>query len=145
MADKRAIRRGVTVLLFVALLISLMGVAYVAVNPPPATEPFTEFYVLGPDGNATDYPTNLTTGESGTVIAGVTNHEHETVDYDVELRLSNRTAGERSVTLDDGGSWERSMSFTAREPGKQKLQLLLYRDGTTEPYRTARLWIDVSA
>ena len=41
----------------------------------------TEFYLLGPGGKASDYPTNLTVGQNGSVIIGIVNHEYKTVNY----------------------------------------------------------------
>jgi len=42
---------------------------------PRLGETFTEFYILGPGGNASCYPTNLTVNETGGVILGLMNHE----------------------------------------------------------------------
>lgn len=139
-------KRAVTVILAVALLGSILGVVFFAANPPPATEPFTEFYVLGPDGTATDYPTDLSVDGSGTVIVGVTNHEHQTVSYTVVMSLGDQTLSERSVELEDEAIWEDEMSFTAQEPGRQQLRLELYRGDSSsgEPYRSLRLWVSVT-
>lgn len=137
--------RAVTWVLAVALLASLSGVVFFAANPPPATEPFTEFYILGPDGSASDYPTDLSVGESGTVIVGVTNHEHHAVSYTVVMTLEGEAIGERSVRLDDEETWEREMSFTAQESGRQALRLELYRGEVSgEPYNWLRLWVSVT-
>src|SRR5437879_9320934 len=54
---------------------------------PRAGETFTEFYILGPGGNASGYPTNLTPSQPGTVIIGVINHEAATADYTVRVDL----------------------------------------------------------
>jgi uncharacterized membrane protein len=59
------LERALTWALGIALLGSMLAVGYVAVNPPETTDPYTEFYVLGPEGNASGYPSNLTVGESG--------------------------------------------------------------------------------
>lgn len=144
--DKTTTKRAVTGVLAVALLASIGGVVFFAANPPPATEPFTEFYVLGPDGTASDYPTNLSVGESGTVIVGVTNHEHEAVSYTVVMTIGDETIRERPVRLADEETWEGELSFTAQEPGRQRLRLELYRGESTsgEPYRSLRLWLSVT-
>ncbi len=42
-----------------------------------AGERFTEFYILGLEGKADNYPDELTVGEEGRVILGIVNHEHE--------------------------------------------------------------------
>ena len=38
--------------------------AYVIITPKEG-EKFTEFYILGPNGTASDYPTELKVGEEG--------------------------------------------------------------------------------
>lgn len=145
MVSRKQLKRATTIALFAVLLISMAGVIAVAMDPPSATESYTEFYILGPGGNATDYPRNLSVDESGTVIAGVSNHEHRRTAYRLELRLLNQTAAERELSLDDGETWEEDITFTAREPGRQRLDLLLFREGSAKPYRTTRLWLNVTA
>jgi uncharacterized membrane protein len=145
MVDRATIERAVTWVLVVALVASTAGVVYVAANPPPASEPYTEFYVLGPDGNASEYPTNLTVGETGTVIVGVSNHEHQDETYTVVMELENETVSEQQVQVNDGETRENELSFTAEEAGRQKLRLLLYKNGAESPYRTLRLWLNVSS
>jgi len=76
------------------LLVCLAGVigatVYIAVYPKIG-ERFTEFYILGPSGKAYGYATNLTLGESGTVIIGVVNHEYERISYKIVVTLDNET------------------------------------------------------
>lgn len=109
-------------------------------------ERFTEFYVLGPGGKVEGYPTNLTLGESGTVILGVVNHEYEKVSYRVAIKLDNETIG----TIDDirlvhEQKWEQNVTFTPNMVGeKLKLEFLLYANGGTEPYRKLHIWIIVN-
>ena len=75
--------RALTWILAIALVVAVAGVVYVAVNPPETTDPYTEFYVLGPDGNASEYPTRLAPGETDEVILGVSNHEYQVGLYHV--------------------------------------------------------------
>ncbi|WP_436926759.1 DUF1616 domain-containing protein [Halosimplex amylolyticum] len=140
------VRRTLTVVLLVVLASSVAGVVYVAVNPPETTDPYTEFYVLGPSGNASDYPTNLTVGESGEFIVGLTNHEHGSTTYSVVARLGDRPIVNRSVTLADEETWESNVSFVAESPGEHRLRILLYKDGTVsgEPDDSLRLFVTVS-
>ncbi len=58
------------------LLEAFSALGYTLV-PPYDNEAYTEFYLLGPDGKAANYPTKLTIGEVGTVITGIVNHENE--------------------------------------------------------------------
>ena len=143
------LERAITVVLFVSLVLSLIGVGYVATIQPVEPESFTEFYILGPGGNATDYPTNLTVDETGSVIVGISNHENEDLTYTVVFELDNATVATNAITVGDGETREELMSFTPENPGRQRLRILLYvgtePDTTTEPYRHLRLWVNVSA
>lgn len=137
----------VTWILAAVVVLSLVGVVYFAVTPAASNDPYTEFYVLGTEGNASDYPTNLSVGESGTVTVGISNHEGESVTYTVVLRLNQEAVASRGVTVPAGSTWERQFSFTRRSPGQQELRILLYRGPSTgngnEPYRWLRLRIGV--
>lgn len=145
--DER-LERVLTWTLAVALLLSLGGVVYVAATPQVTTDPYTEFYVLGEGGNASGYPTNLSVGETGTVIVGITNHEHRELTYTVLLRLGNRTVSDRAITVGNERTAEQEFSFTPETTGRMRLQILLYRgtdpDVSADPYRRLRLWITVS-
>lgn len=138
--------RIVTVVLALVVFVFLVGVAYIALTPQETTEPHTEFYVLGSAGEASGYPTNLTVGETGTVIVGITNREQRSVTYTVLLRLDDEPIESRTVTVDRGQTWEDRFSFAPESEGRKKLWILLYKgqspDTTREPYR--ELWLSVN-
>lgn len=144
MREKRD--RVVTGVLALVVVISLGGVAYISQMPQATTGTYTEVYVLGPDGEASGYPTNLTVNETGTVIVGITNHEQGSVTYTVLLGLDNETSASRVVTVDHGRTWENRFSFKPESAGEKKLWIELYKgespDRTREPYR--KLWLAVS-
>ena len=77
-----------TIVLIISILISISLLIYIIVTPRVG-ESFTEFYILGPNGKAEGYPTNLSVGENGTVIIGIVNHEHEVINYTVEIWTVN--------------------------------------------------------
>jgi len=139
--------RLLTWLLAFALAASVLGVMVVAVSPPTPTPSYTEFYVLNDAGSAEKYPTNLTVGETGRVLVGISNHEHADRTYTVALVLENRTLASRVVSVESERTTELSFSFSASEPGVQRLRFLLYegRERSGEPYRRLRLWLNVSA
>jgi uncharacterized membrane protein len=140
------VRRVLTWVLAVTLVASVGAVGFIAVNPPETTDPYSEFYVLGPGGNATGYPTNLTPGETGTVIVGVSNHEHERVEYRVEVSWDNETTQSYAVGVPDDETRERRVEVTApEESGRYAVRFELYKgDPEGEPYRWLRLWVEVS-
>lgn len=144
------LNRALTSFLLVVFVVSLLATGYVAMNPPRSTDPYTEFYLLGPAGNASDYPTQLTPGESGTVTVGVTNHEGESTAYLIRVVDTNATGDgtlvTRSRTIPAGETWKTNVTFSMDSPGRHLVRFQLYKGGmSTDPYRTTRLWINVTA
>ena len=82
--------KALTVFLVFSILLSVGTLIYVVLTPKEG-EHFTEFYILGPQGKADNYPTKYTLGESGTVIMGVVNHEYRPVNYTLEAKLDNKS------------------------------------------------------
>lgn len=133
--------------LSVVLVVAIAGVigtlGYV-VATPSAGEKFTEFYILGPDGKATDYPTELKVGEEGRVIVGIVNHEQEEASYRVEVWIGGEDRDEIMVELEHEEEWREEVGFVPQKAGeKQKVEFVLYKDG--EPYfeEPLYLWVDV--
>jgi uncharacterized membrane protein len=120
------------------------GTVYVTTTAPPA-ERFTEFYLLGPGGMASDYPTNLTLGESGTVIVGITNQEGGPLQYLVHVWLNDTKIGDLApITLAYEATSEQTYTFTPTQVGARwKLEFLLYREDRSAVYRDLHLWVTV--
>jgi uncharacterized membrane protein len=141
--------RILTILLVLSIVASIVTLAYVVVTPKEG-EKFTEFYILGPEGMADGYPTELQLGQNGTVIIGVVNHEYADTEYSIELMLENNSQQMDQellhITLPHNETWEKEVTFTPTSAGEDmKLQFLLYKDKKmTEPYRDLHLWINVS-
>ncbi len=141
--------RALSMLLVISILASLGSLVYVIGNPGKG-EPFTEFYILGPDRMTENYPTNYTLGESGTVFVDITNHEYRTMDYTLEIRLENRSLplpeNQKHISLDQNASWEEPVTITPPLEGKNmKLEFLLFNETEKSvPYRNLHLWINVT-
>lgn len=143
-----------SVVLVVAILGAIGTLGYV-VATPRVGEKFTEFYILGPDGKAENYPTELKVGEQGRVIVGIVNHEQVRTSYKVEVWITGEKAKLRidgedrdaiRVELEHEVGWEREVSFVPQKAGEgQKVEFVLYKGG--EPYfeEPLHLWIDVEA
>jgi uncharacterized membrane protein len=127
----------------------------VTLTTPPA--PATEFYLLGPDGLAENYPRSAVTGELIGVTAGLTNRERQAAVYRIAVELGETSGMDRPgtgqllaqagpVTVQPGDTWEGTVQFVLPQAGKdQRVLLALYRDGEMSPYRHLRLWIDATA
>ena len=136
-------------LLTVALVLTVLGVTatvgYVVARPKTG-ETFTEFYVLGADGKAQDYPRELVAGETASVIVGISNHEYVVSSYRVRVVVREAKVTEAGpITLAHDEKWEDEVSFSSEEAGAQKVEFFLYRDEGEQPYlEPLRLWIEVS-
>ena len=51
-------------------------------------EGFTEFYIIGPDGLASDYPNNAENGDTVSILIGIENHESSDVEYNLQISKS---------------------------------------------------------
>lgn len=120
-------------------------------------EPYTEFYILGPEGKADNYPTDYVLGENGTVIVGIVNHEQKPVNYTMEIRLEDTSLplppDKEYISLEDNETWEKAVTITPLFEGTHMaLDFSLYKEGEKNivegglctPYRGAFLWINVS-
>ena len=140
---KGALGRALSIILAVALLGALGALVYTLANPK--VDRFTEFYILGLDGKAIDYPQELSVGKTGKVLMGIVNREQETATYWVEININgvkNKKLG--MVTLEDKEKWKQIVGFTPDKAGdNQKVEFLLYRQGDDEVYRNLRLWVNV--
>lgn len=127
-----------------AILGAIAALGY-DIATPRVGEKFTEFYVLGLEGKAADYPSELKPEEQGRVIVGVINREREVVSYRVKVEVNGVSVSEIGpLTLAHDGKWEEMVSFTPDSIGNnQKVEFLLYKSGESEPYRQLRLLIDV--
>ncbi len=136
--------RALSTILVIAIL-GVLGMLGYVIATPRFGERFTEFYILGLSGKATDYPKELVVGEEGRVIVGIINHEREPVTYRIEIKIDGAKNSEGGpVTLEDGKKQEEIIGFTPdRVRDKQKVEFLLYRQGQNEVYQKLHLWVDV--
>lgn len=136
--------RMLTVILIIAIAGTIGTVVY-AVGTPRASEKFTEFYILGPEGKAENYPREVILGMTADVIVGIINHEGETTAYRVRVYIDGQEIEQLGpVALKPEEKWEQPVSFNATRIGvNQKVEFQLYRDELTEPYRSLHLWLDV--
>ena len=138
-----------SVVLVIALVLSGSALAYLVSNPPQG-QSFTEFYILGPDGNATDYPHKLVVGQTASVTLGIINHEHRQVNYTLEVWLADVTIVNNQTTVNSmylfetrnislvsvpvdlvvngARQYETNYTFQIQLAGQFKLFFLLYLD-----------------
>ena len=108
-------------------------------------EEFTELYILGEGGKAENYPTVLHILEPTSITVGVENYEHAPVNYTLEVRLGDYLVDSHELSLEHDWVWINNVSILPKHIGKDmKLQFLLFKEGTEEPYRSTHLWVNSS-
>jgi len=136
--------RILSIILIISIILAISTTAYIIVKPKQG-EKFTEFYILGANGTASNYPTNLTTGQNGSMTIGVVNHEYTTQDYLLVVKINGTILKNQTMTLTNGQKMEIPYTFTAGSTGQKKLELLLYKlpNNQTE-YRSLHLWMNIT-
>lgn len=81
------LQRTVTAGLLVSILIAVAILAGVTLSQQPAVT-YTQFYVLGQNGSASGYPTQLDIPENSSVVIGVENRKGHTLGYTLRVDLA---------------------------------------------------------
>lgn len=134
-----------TVLPAIFIIGAIGALAYV-VAKPNAGERFTEFYLLGAEGKAENYPKELALGEKAKVLVGIVNREGIIVKYRLEVRQAQFILAQvDGITLDNTQKWQSEVEFALTSgQGRQKVDFWLYREGD-QPYLTLYLWVEVKS
>ena len=136
--------KSLSIILIVALTIAIAATVYIAVFPQHG-EKFTEFYILGPNGKAADYPTNLTASENGNLSIGVVNHEYMTTSYQLMVKINQTVLKNETITLTSDQKEEIPFKFNATSGKNQKLEFLLYKlPDTQNVYRSLYMYVNVA-
>ena len=157
----------------ITAIFSTLGVLIVNIAVPKISEQFTEFYILGADGKAQDYPTEyyMKNGQIvqvvysdgttdsisgwGTVTLGIVNHEQQTVAYSVKITIDDEPMNIESggattdslvpIELQQGEKWEKEIGIVPRQTGdNQEVKLLLFIGTETTPKYSLQLFINVN-
>lgn len=134
-----------------ALLLAGLAIGWIFLVPTPG-EYMTEFYMLGKAGLAEDYPQRAALGDELSVTIGVKNLERAAQTYRVEAWATDRWNPDRRAQLAQGvpltlaTGQEQQLPISWRMPWAgpdQHVELLLFREGETQPYRHLHLWVNV--
>lgn len=137
--------KALNVVLAISVIAAVSTLIYTAANPKPG-EKFSEFYILGAEGIADDYPEEIVLGENGWVTVGIVNREYTTAVYSVEVLIQGqKTATLGPVELKHEEKHESRVTFTPQNAGEnQKVEFILYKDSSNEGYLDLHIWIDVT-
>lgn len=139
------IDKALSTVLMLSVIVTI-GVLVYVVAAPKAGEHFTEFYVLGVEGETENYPSELVVGQEATVTLGIVNHEGGETSYRIEVTIDGvKNIEVGPLVLADEDKWEEAISFVPQKAGDyQKVEFLLYRNEESEPYSTLHLFVDVT-
>jgi uncharacterized membrane protein len=128
------LNKTLAVSLIVAILVAIGCLGYVIATPKPG-EKFTEFYILGPGGQAQDYPKEAIVSQPIYLIMGIVNQEHQTTSYRVEIKTNGDIIKQLTIgSLEYEQKWEGTISFTSRTlGGKQNFEFYLYKNDEASP------------
>ncbi|AKG53566.1 hypothetical protein DGWBC_0903 [Dehalogenimonas sp. WBC-2] len=143
-ASQGKLDRALSVILVLAIVGAIGTLGFVVANPKVG-EKFTEFYILGADGKADNYPTEITLGERAEVTVGIVNREQETTSYTVVVTINGQPATVLdSVIMVHDQRVETPVTFTLTTSGQdQKIEFALYKTDSEEPYLLLQLLLNV--
>lgn len=120
---------------------------------PSQDEFMTEFYMLGSGGLAEDFPHEAQAGQPLQVTLGVTNLERGDHAYRLEIwAVDPWSEGRRQLVsqtgpflVERGTQREALLAWQMPWSGDdQQVEFLLFIDVEPQPYRSLRLWLDVT-
>lgn len=118
---------GTEKLLSLILIISIVSVGFTTyITANPLEEKYTDFYVLGADGNVVN-SINMTSYETGNVTISVVNHENRKTTYKVLVISSGNVLFDEDITLEDEEKKDINFNFTVGDPGTREMELILYK------------------
>lgn len=166
-----ALNKSLSVILLIAIF-GAFGVLGYTVAMPKTGEKFSEFYVLGLNDEAQDYPTEYviqsgritrvtynngttdTTSGMGKVTLGIVNHEQKLVDYFVKMTINSDPVNINfngipvdklgPIELQQGEEWEQGIGIVPQHAGdNQKVEFSLYKGLENAPEDSLHIWINV--
>ena len=161
--------KALSIILIIAILVAAVTTVFVIAFPKDG-EKFTEFYILGADKMADDYPKKFPVNSQQFVWIGIENHEYRDVTYTVETLLlnaewdsaTNSSVIHASMPLDrfevsvlDNTTYLEKYYFSVPYTGYNRLEFLLYNETVPSAsasaeekmdssYHDLHLWIKVN-
>ena len=135
---------ALSIVLALVILVIIGTIIYIA-RDTNAGEKFSEFYLLGTDGKAENYPKDIILGQSSPVILGIVNRERQPATYRFDAVVDNTTIyakGDLRLQIDE--KWEGEIPVKPQAIGEnQKVEFYLYMNNAAAPYRKLHLFVNV--
>ena len=169
---QRRTHRALQIVLIIVIL-GVLGTLGYLITRLNVSDKITEFYALGVNDQATDYPSDFImengqvvsvvygslstvyTEQWGTLTLSIVNHEGQDMTYSVTMDIDGTQVGIPfqggtvdtigPITLKPEEKWEQEIGIEPQHPGSnQEVEIFLYKDGGAEPYLNLDLWINVN-
>ncbi|WP_461436198.1 DUF1616 domain-containing protein [Methanosphaera sp.] len=130
--------------LLTILIISIILVIYLVVIHNPGQD-YTEFYIVDHNNNTTDFPINITQNSVEKIYIGITNQEHQDINYTIKVKKDNKTVFTNVKTIKDKENLQFPyyLDQTKTKGINQTITFELYNNDTDNPYRTLLLRYNV--
>ncbi len=140
----KRLNKALSAFLIIVILATIGAIIYI-VNTSNPHEKFTEFYILGMDGKADNYPKQVKLEENAQVIVGIVNHEQQAMTYRMDVLIDDaKDEAYNPIMLAAEAKWEQQVNIIPTKVGaNQKVLFNLYKGDDAQPYLQLNLWIDV--
>lgn len=126
------------------LVVAIILVVYLVVIHNPGDD-YTEFYMLDEYNNTTDIPINMSQNSAEKIFIGITNKEHQDMNYTVKIKKDDVQISQFKKTLKDKDTVEVPyiVDNTEKRGINQTLEFELYKGNVSNPYRSLLLRYNV--
>jgi uncharacterized membrane protein len=144
--------------LVLAILICIV-IAVFVLTVPREGETYTEFFILGENRTAADYPNLIVPGQEYSMYVGVVNHEYREIHYTIETWLlltefDNATNRSRIIAMDPSDRLSFTLAhnettivpyqLSVKKAGYNRVEFLLFKDSEYSPELTGSDRINAS-
>lgn len=145
LAKIKWLNKALPVMLIIAILACIGALVY-AISTPKVDEKYTEFYILGPEGKAENYPRDIKLGAETAVTVVIVNREQQAMTYRLEVLIEGaRNKFFPDIALSPEQKWGQEIAISPDKVGdNQKVEFLLYKDDDAQPYSGLHIWVNVS-
>lgn len=165
---ERGVDRFLSIVLTLVILVVMLGTVYVIVVPKEGAEVFSEFYILGKNQTAAEYPDIILPAENYPMYIGIGNQEYRTVTYTIETwalrtEFDNVTNSSTLLEIDPNDRFSVTLAHNETKiipfnlfvvkPGYTRIEFLLFNesvpgseitgsDRMNASYRNLHLWVN---
>jgi len=145
--DSDRVDRLLSVILVLVSLVAIATTIYVIASPKES-EHFSEFFILGENTMAADYPDQIITGQNYPMFIGVGNHEYRNMTYTIETwtsltefdNVTNSTTimamdpiNQSSLTLAHNETMIIPYTLSLNKTGYNRIEFLLFKETLPGP------------